>query len=258
MPGYKQLAHYPSLKNRRVFITGGGTGIGEALVSAFAEQGARVAFVDIATNESEQLCQRLAAAGHIRPEFRHCDIRDIPALQATIHALAQEMGDFEVLLNNAANDDRHRWEDVTVEYWNDRIAINQRPQFFSCQAIIPGMIRNGGGSIINLGSVSWHMSGGGFPIYTTAKASTSGLTRGLARDVGQHKIRVNTLTPGWVMTERQIKLWLDDEGKKSIARNQCLPDKVMPIDIARMALFLAADDSAMCTAQEFIVDAGWV
>lgn len=258
MTNNSNLAQYPSLKGRRVFITGGGSGIGESMVSAFVEQGAVVAFVDIAKEASEDLCNRLAAAGLRKPVFRHCDIRDIAALQETIRSLAGELGDFEVLLNNAANDDRHRWEDVTLDYWNERIAINQRPAFFACQAVLPGMIKNGGGSIINLGSVSWHMAGGGFPVYTTAKASMSGLTRGLARDVGQHNIRVNTLTPGWVMTERQIKLWLDEEGEKSIERNQCLPGKVMPVNIARMALFLASSDSAMCTAQEFIVDAGWV
>ena len=258
MTSNPQLAQYPSLKNKRVFITGGGTGIGEAMVTAFVEQGAQVAFVDIATEASQALCSKLTEAGYQAPVFRQCDIRDIPALQAIIRSLAGELGDFHVLVNNAANDDRHKWEDVTVDYWNDRIAINQRPAFFACQTVLPGMIKNGGGSIINLGSVSWHKSDGGFPVYTTAKASASGLTRGLARDVGSHNVRVNTLTPGWVMTERQIKLWLDEEGEKSIARNQCLPGKVMPINIARMALFLASDDSAMCTAQEFIVDAGWV
>ncbi|WP_211464507.1 SDR family NAD(P)-dependent oxidoreductase [Collimonas silvisoli] len=252
-----QLAHFPSLKDKNVFITGGGSGIGAAIVSAFAEQGARVAFVDIETAASEALCEQLAAAGLVKPLFRHCDIRDIPALQATIQGLALELGDFDVLVNNAANDQRHQLAEVTLDYWNDRIAINQRPMFFTCQAIAPGMQKKGGGSIINLSSISWHLSNGGYPVYTTAKAAVVGLTRGLARDLGPHNIRVNTVSPGWVMTERQIALWLDAAGEEDIKRNQCLPGKLQPWHLARMVLFLAADDSAMCTAQEFIVDAGW-
>ncbi|MQQ99362.1 SDR family NAD(P)-dependent oxidoreductase [Glaciimonas soli] len=253
----EQLAHFPSLKGKNVFITGGGSGIGAAIVSAFAEQGAQVAFVDIDIDASEALCERLAAAGLVEPQFRYCDIRDIAALQKTMQVLAQKFGDFDVLVNNAANDERHHWEEVTVDYWNDRIAINQRPMFFTCQTVAPGMQKKGGGSIINLSSISWHLSNGGYPVYTTAKAAVVGLTRGLARDLGPHNIRVNTISPGWVMTERQVALWLDAEGEKDIKRNQCLPGKLQPWHLARMALFLAADDSAMCTAQEFIVDAGW-
>jgi NAD(P)-dependent dehydrogenase (short-subunit alcohol dehydrogenase family) len=258
MSSQNDLAKYGSLRDKRVFITGGGSGIGEGLVSAFAEQGAKVAFVDIATEPSLALCERLAAAGHHKPLFRHCDIRDIPTLQAAMRELAQHIGEFDVLVNNAANDERHKIEDVTPEYWDDRIAINQRPMFFTCQAVIAGMKKRGGGSIINLGSISWHMASGGYPVYTTAKAAVSGLTRGLARDLGPYNIRVNTVTPGWVMTERQIKLWLDEEGERLIDRSQCLPGRVLPWHIARMVLFLASDDSAMCTAQEFIVDGGWV
>lgn len=252
-----QLARYPSLDGKRVFITGGGTGIGEALVTAFAEQGAIVAFVDIADDASKALCQRLAKAGLPVPLFRYCDIRDIPALQTTLRTLAEEIGDFDVLVNNAANDDRHQLENVTPAYWDNAIAINQRPLFFTCQAVVPGMKKKGGGSIINVGSISWHIGGGGYPAYTTAKASVSGLTRGLARDLGPHHIRVNTVTPGWVMTERQVKLWLDENGEADIKRNQCLPGKLQPWHIARMVLFLASDDSQMCTAQEYTVDAGW-
>jgi NAD(P)-dependent dehydrogenase (short-subunit alcohol dehydrogenase family) len=252
-----QLATYHSLKGKRVFVTGGGTGIGEAIVTALAEQGAQVAFVDIAAKPSEALCQRLADAGLPKPLFKHCDLRDIDALQKTIAELAAKIGDFDVLVNNAANDERHQLQDVTLEYWNDRIAINQRPAFFAIQSIVPGMKKNGGGSIINFSSISWHISGGGFPIYTTAKSSVLGLTRGLARDLGPHNIRVNTVTPGWVMTERQIALWLDEEGKQDIKRNQCLPGELLPWHLARMVLFLASDESVMCTAQEFTVDAGW-
>jgi NAD(P)-dependent dehydrogenase (short-subunit alcohol dehydrogenase family) len=253
-----ELAKFGSLRGKRVFITGGGTGIGEALVTAFAEQGALVGFVDIAKDASEALVERIAAAGHPAPEFRHCDITDIPALQATIAALADKLGDFDVLVNNAANDQRHEAENVTLDYWNERIAINQRPMFFTAQSVLAGMKRKGGGSIINVSSISWHAKGAGYPVYATTKSAVIGLTRSLARDLGPHNIRVNTVTPGWVMTQRQIDLWVDDAAEAEIQRMQCLPGKLMPGHIASMILFLAADDSAMCTSQEFIVDAGWV
>jgi D-xylose 1-dehydrogenase len=254
----KKLANYASLQGKRVFITGGGSGIGEALVAAFAAQGAQVAFVDIVREPSEALCARVAEAGYPAPLFRHCDITDIAALQATMAELAAQLGDFDVLVNNAANDQRHAIEDVTVDFFDSRIAINQRPMFFTVQSVLPGMKRKGGGSIINISSISWHAKGGGYPVYASSKAANMGLTRGLARDVGAHNIRVNTVTPGWVMTQRQLDLWVDDDAKLEIARNQCLPNPLMPDDIAAMVLFLASDDGAMCTAQEFIVDAGWV
>lgn len=258
MTRQNNLAKFPSLKGRRVFVTGGGAGIGAAIVSAFAEQGAKVAFIDIALEDSLALCERLASEGHPKPVFRQCDIRDVVALQATMHSLAEEGGDFAVLVNNAGNDDRHTPQDVTAEYWDNCIAINQRPMFFTAQAVIPGMKNRGGGSIINLGSISWHRAGGGYPVYVTTKAAVVGLTRGLARDLGPDNIRVNSVSPGWVMTERQVKLWLDEEGERLIDRSQCLKGRLQPWHIARMVLFLAADDSAMCTAQEFIVDGGWV
>ncbi|MGX9732302.1 SDR family NAD(P)-dependent oxidoreductase [Janthinobacterium aestuarii] len=254
----KQLAKYGSLQGKRVFITGGGSGIGESLVAEFAAQGALVAFVDIAVEASEALCRRLAEAGLTAPIFRHCDITDIPSLQAVMAELAGKLGDFDILVNNAANDQRHQAQDVTLEYWNERIAINQRPMFFTCQAVFEGMKRKGGGSIINVSSISWHMKSGGYPVYATTKAAVVGLTRGLARDFGAHNIRVNTVTPGWVMTQRQIDLWVDDAAEVEIKKSQCLPSKLMPQDIAAMVLFLASDDGAMCSSQEFIVDAGWV
>ena len=257
MSGNLQLAQYGSLKGKRVFITGGGTGIGESLVAAFAEQGAKVAFVDIQKDASEALCIKLKQAGLEATLFRHCDITDIPALQKTMQELAAEIGDFDVLVNNAANDQRHNLEEVTLDYWNERIAINQRPMFFTSQAVVPGMKKKGGGSIINVSSISWHIKGAGYPAYTTTKAAVIGLTRGLARDLGPHNIRVNTVTPGWVMTERQLALWVDEQAEKDIKQNQCLPDKLLPMHIARMVLFLASDDSVMCTSQEFIVDGGW-
>lgn len=254
----KQLAKYGSLQGKRVFITGGGSGIGESLVTEFAAQGALVAFVDIAVDASEALCRRLAEAGWTAPLFRYCDITDIASLQAVMAELAGKLGDFDILVNNAANDQRHQAQDVTLEYWNERIAINQRPMFFTCQAVFEGMKRRGGGSIINVSSISWHMKSGGYPVYATTKAAVVGLTRGLARDFGAHNIRVNTVTPGWVMTQRQIDLWVDDAAEVEIKKSQCLPSKLMPQDIAAMVLFLASDDGAMCSSQEFIVDAGWV
>lgn len=252
-----QLAQYGSLQGKRVFVTGGGTGIGEAIVSAFVEQGAVVAFVDIAREASEQLVARLKDKGGAAPVFRHCDITDIPALQHTMAELAGQLGDFDVLVNNAANDQRHDIADVSLDYWNERIAINQRPMFFTCQAVLPGMKKKGGGSIINFSSMSWHAKGAGYPVYATTKAAVIGLTRSLARDLGPFGIRVNTVTPGWVMTQRQIELWVNDAAEEEIKKAQCLPGKLMPDDIAAMVLFLAADDSKMCTAQDFVVDAGW-
>lgn len=249
---------FPSLQGRSVFVTGGGSGIGASIVSAFAEQGARVAFVDVAEQASEQLAQQLAAAGLPRPWWRVCDVRDIGALRACMADAAAELGDFSVLVNNVASDDRHTLESVTPDYYDERIAINERPSFFAIQAAVPGMRKLGGGSVINLGSTGWQGKGEGYPCYAIAKSSVNGLTRGLARTLGRDRIRINTVSPGWVMTERQIKLWLDAKGEEELARNQCLPDKLRPQDIARMVLFLASDDAAMCTAQEFKVDAGWV
>jgi NAD(P)-dependent dehydrogenase (short-subunit alcohol dehydrogenase family) len=252
------LSTYPSLKGRPVFITGGGSGIGAAMVAAFAEQGARVAFVDIAEGASDALARQLVEAGHAAPWWRVCDVRDVAALQSCIAEAAAELGDFAVLVNNVASDDRHTLESVTLAYYEERMAINERPAFFAIQSVVPGMRRLGFGSIVNLGSTGWQGKGGAYPCYAIAKSSVNGLTRGLARPLGEDRIRINTVSPGWVMTERQMKLWLDAEGEREIKHNQCLPDKLQPQDIARMVLFLASDDAAMCTAQEFKVDAGWV
>ncbi len=252
-----KLARYPSLEGKNVFITGGGTGIGASIVTAFAEQGAHVAFVDVAENESRQLAEELVATIGAKVWWRTCDVRDIAALQAAIADAAQALGDFSVLVNNVARDDRHTLESVTPEYWDERMAVNQRPAFFAIQALVPGMKRLGEGSIVNLGSTGWQTKGSGYPCYAVAKSSVNGLTRGLADTLGADRIRINTVSPGWVMTERQIKMWLNAEGEADIQRNQCLPDKLKPSDVARMVLFLASDDGAMCTAQEFKVDAGW-
>lgn len=251
-------AVYPSLRDRVVFITGGGSEIGAALTRAFAGQGAKVGFVDIAEDESRHLVEAITAATGHPPLFLPCDIRDVAALQHAIAQIGARLGPISILVNNAANDERHAIETVTQEYWDNRMAINLRPLFFAAQAVIPGMKALGGGSIINFGSSSWKKGQGGMPAYTAAKAGIHGLTRGLARDLGKFNIRANTLVPGWVMTERQIALWLTPEADAEREKGQCLPARVMPDHIAAMTLFLAADDSAACTAQEYIVDGGWI
>ena len=250
------FARYPSLRERVVFVTGGASGIGAEEVLAFATQGARVAFVDIADDAAAALVARLRNAGHPEPFFQHCDVRDIAALQAAIAEVGRRLGPITVLVNNAAHDQRHKFEDVTVEYWDERQAVNLRHQFFAIQAVAPMMRASGGGSIINFGSISWHIFSGGMPAYTTAKAGVEGLTKGMARDLGTDNIRVNCVIPGWVMTERQIKLWLTPESEENLLRMQCLKQKLVPEDLARMVLWLAADDSRMCTGQLWAVDAG--
>jgi len=248
------FALYPSLKGRVVNVTGGASGIGEAIVRAFAEQSARVGVLDFDVPRGEALASELGADITFEP----CDLRDIDALKRAFAALAQRLGPAHALVNNAARDDRHDWREVTPEYFDDRIASNIRHMFFSIQAVAPAMIEAGGGSIINLGSDSWLRSIGGFPAYTTAKAAVHGLTRGMARELGRHRIRVNTLIPGWTMTERQKTLWVTPEGLAKQLETQCLPDPIDPAYVARMALFLASDDSAMCAANNFLVDGGAV
>ena len=249
------FAIYPSLKNKSVFITGGASGIGAAMVRAFAGQGAKVGFVDLDAGAAEALVSELRGDGGL-VSFESCDLRDIASLERAFAALAGTHGAAEVLVNNAARDDRHKWEDVTPEYYDERIATNLRHMFFAIQAVAPGMIAAGGGSIINLGSDSWWRAGGGFPVYTTSKAAVHGLTRGMARDLGKHRVRVNTLVPGWTMTDRQKNLWVTPEGLARQLEAQCLPDPIEPVYVAQMALFLAADDSAMCTANNYMVEAG--
>ena len=251
-------AQYPSLAGRTVFVTGGGSGIGASIVEHFCAQRARVAFVDIAHDPSKALVQKITAGGYLAPLFLPCDLRDIRALQSAVAEARRQLGPIRVLVNNAAHDERHTIEQVTPEYWDDRFAVNLRHQFFAAQAVAPEMAAAGGGSIINLGSVSWLVGQGGMPAYLSAKAAVAGLTRALARDLGPKNIRVNCIVPGWIMTERQIQLWLTPEGEQELLRRQCLKRKLVPEDIARVILFFAADDSAACTNQSYIVDGGWV
>jgi NAD(P)-dependent dehydrogenase (short-subunit alcohol dehydrogenase family) len=249
-------AHYPSLADRTVLITGGATGIGAAFVEHFAAQGARVAFFDIDETAGDALADELGDSRH-KPLFARCDVTDIDALQKAIADVRAALGPILVLVNNAANDKRHKIADVTAESFDAGIAVNVRHQFFAAQAVADDMKAAGGGSIINLGSISWMLKNGNLPVYLMAKSAVQGLTRGLARDLGPFHIRVNSLVPGWVMTEKQKRLWVDDAGRRAIKEGQCIDAELMPDDIARMALFLAADDSRMITAQDMIVDGGW-
>ncbi|MGJ5049464.1 SDR family NAD(P)-dependent oxidoreductase [Bradyrhizobium oligotrophicum] len=246
---------YPSLKDRAVLVTGGGSGIGEAIVRSFVGQGARVGFIDIDLEASQQVLASLPAEAKVH--FAHADLRDIAALRAAVGGVREALGPITILVNNAARDDRHAIEDVTPDYWDERIAVNLKHQFFAAQAVAPDMIQAGGGAIVNLGSVSWVLGQGNMPCYTTAKSAIQGLTRALARDLGPSNIRVNSILPGWIMTERQQRMWLTPEGEAELMRRQCLKRKLVPDDIARVVLFFAADDSGACTNQNYIVDGGW-
>lgn len=247
-----EFAAYPSLRGRVVFVTGGASGIGADIVRAFAEQGSRVGFVDLDVGRGEALARDLGGDVHFEP----CDLRDIDALRRAFAALKGRVGAAEVLVNNAARDDRHPWDAVTPEYYDERIAANLRHMFFAIQAVAPDMVAAGRGSIVNMGSNSWWEAGGGMPVYTTAKAAVHGMTRSFARDLGPHRIRVNTVVPGWVMTDRQKELWVTPEKLEAQLKRQCLPDPIEPVYLARMVLFLASDDAAMCTANNFMVEAG--
>jgi D-xylose 1-dehydrogenase len=251
-------ARYPSLAGRTVVITGGASGIGASLVEHFCAQGSRVTFLDLAEEAGRALAETIAGRGHARPQFEACDLRDVEAARAVVARTIARDGPVRVLVNNAGNDDRHQSADVTPAYWDDRMAVNLRHQFFMAQAVRPSMRDAGGGSIVNFGSITWLVGDGDCPAYVTAKAAITGMTRALAREFGPERIRVNCVLPGWVMTERQVRLWLTPEGERQIADRQCLPDRLYPPDIARMVLFLAADDSRMCASQNFIVDGGWV
>lgn len=249
------FATYPSLKDKTVAVTGGASGIGEEVVRAFAAEGSKVGFVDIDADRGEAVAAELSDAG-ATVAFVACDLRDIGALRDAFGELAAALGTAEVLVNNAARDDRHDWREVTPDYYDERMATNLRHMFFAIQAVAPGMIDAGGGSIVNIGSNSWWEAAGGFPAYATAKAGVHGLTRTMARDLGEHRIRVNAIVPGWIMTERQKTLWATPEALDRQRRRQCLKDLVDPVYVARMVLYLASDDAAMCTASSFMVDGG--
>jgi len=246
-------AVYPSLKGKRVVITGGATGIGAGLVEAFVAQGSKVGFVDIQDAAAAALAERL---GDPKPVYRRCDLTDMDALAASFADLEAVLGGIDILVNNAANDDRHTIADISPAYWDERMAVNLRHQFFAAQAAIPAMRRAGGGAIVNFGSISWHLGLPDLVIYQTAKAAIEGMTRALARDLGRDAIRVNAVVPGNVQTPRQER-WYTPEGEAEIVAAQCLDGRIQPADVAALTLFLASDDARMCTGHEYFVDAGW-
>lgn len=251
-------ARYPSLKDKVVFITGGASGIGRSLVEHFHDQGCKVAFVDLAEAAGRDVAQELGEKGGHKPYFEACDLRDVQQLEAIIGRVGQLLGPITALVNNAGNDDRHPLGDVTSEYFDDRLSVNLKHQLFAAKAVAPQMKAVGGGTIINFSSITWTVADGDCVCYVTAKSAVVGLTRALATELGVDNIRVNAIAPGWVMTERQVSLWLDDKGRQQIHDRQALKSLLYSPDIARMALWLAADDSRMCSKQTFVVDGGWI
>ena len=251
-------AIYEDLKNKRIFITGGGSGIGASIVEHFCEQGSEVYFIDINVEASNKLVLECKSKNFSIPTFIKCDLLNIKDLQNTISKIIDNNGAIDVLVNNAANDERHSIDEVTEEFWNERMNINLRHYFFTVQSVKKAMIANKSGSIINIGSVSWMIGQGGMAAYTAAKSGVVGLTRSFARDLGEFDIRVNSVVPGWVMTERQIEKWLTPESEADMLKKQCLKHKLMPSDIAKTVLFFGSDASSGCTNQDYVVDKGWL
>jgi D-xylose 1-dehydrogenase len=250
-------AIYPDLEGKSVLVTGGASGIGASIVRAFARQKAKVGFLDIAREPAVRLVEELTANGST-VHFEHCDLTDIAALRGAIDRVRAKIGPIAVLVNNAAHDERHATETVTPEYFDDRIAVNLRHQFFAAQTVLPDMKAAKDGAIINFGSVSWMAGQGGMAVYTAAKSAVLGLTRSLARDYGSYNIRVNAIAPGWIMTERQIEKWLTPEGEEQLLKSQCLKRKLYPDDISRFVVFMASEEASACTNQQYVVDGGWV
>ena len=253
----EDIATYPSLKDRVTVITGGGSGIGASIVERFCEQGSKVYFLDSDEMVSQDLVERIATSGENTPNFIHCDVRNINSLQSVIKTIITSSGPIRILVNNAARVDRHSIEEVTPDYFDERIAVNMRHHFFAAQSVIPDMKLAGGGSIINMGSVSWMIGSVNMPIYLAAKSAIVGLTRALARELGPYNIRVNSILPGWIMTDRQKERWLTPEGEAELMERQCLKRKLEPHEIAKIVLFFSSDDSGICTNQNFVADGGW-
>lgn len=250
-------AVYSDLAGKVVLVTGGASGIGEAICRHFAQQKSMVVFFDIKREAGEALARELTEAGS-SAHFQHVDLTDIAALRAGIEQARAAHGPINILVNNAAHDERHATETVTPEYWDDRLAVNLKHQFFAAQAVLPDMKAANGGSIINFGSTSWMAGQGGMAAYTASKSGVIGLTRSLARDYGPYNIRVNAIAPGWIMTERQIEKWLTPEGEAELMRRQCLKRHLVPDELAKFTVFLASDEASACTAQHYVVDGGWV
>ncbi len=258
MAGASSFATYPSLCDEVVLISGGATGLGAEFVSQFAAQGAQVALVDIQDEEARALVDTVAATGSPRPLFRHADVRVLGSYQEVIAEIAEVLGPIGVLVNNAANDARHAADEVTPSFWDERMRVNLDHYYFAIRAVAPMMRALGHGSVVNLGSISTHIKLADLVVYRTAKAGIEGLTRALAQELGRDGIRVNCVIPGWVMTARQLAYWLDAEAEETIAREQALPRRILPADVARLVLWLAAEDSSGCTGQKWIVDGGWM
>jgi len=250
-------AIYPDLSGKVVIVTGGAGGIGEAIARAFVRQGCRVGVLDLDAARGARLEAELAG-DHAGIRFVACDLTNVPALQMAIQALREALGPIDVLINNAANDERHATLEVTEAYWDSRIAVNLRHQFFAAQAVLPDMMARQSGVILNLGSISWMIGQGGMAAYTACKSAVLGLTRSLARDFGEHGVRVNAIAPGWIMTERQIELWITPEAEAEIHERQCLKRRLVPDDIARFVVFMASEEAGACTNQQYVVDGGWV
>lgn len=256
MSDFDHYARYPSLEDKVVWISGGTSGIGASFVQHFARQGAKVAFVGRTESAGADVVAACAGAKH-KPYFRPCDVTNIPDLKDALADAASALGDIEVLVNNAANDDRHKTADVTEEYWDRMIAINLKHYFFATQAVAPAMCKMGRGSIINIGSISWMLKVPDYPVYAMCNTAIVGLSMVHAAEFGPERVRVNCLTPGWIMTQKQIELWLTPEGEKDLEKGQLIKDRLHEPDVARLALFLASDDSRLITGQNYIVDAGW-
>ena len=250
-------AIYPDLEGKPVLVTGGGSGIGASIVRAFARQKAKVGFLDIAREPSTRLVDELASQG-FSVRYEYCDVTSIDHLRAAIDRIRASIGPIRVLINNAAHDDRHTVESVTPEYWDDRIAVNLKHQFFAAQAVLPDMQAAQDGAIVNFGSISWMTAQGGMPVYTASKSAVLGLTRGLARDYGAWNIRVNAIVPGWIMTERQVEKWLTPQGEADLMKAQCLKRKLYPDDVSRVVVFFASEEASACTSQHYVVDGGRV
>ncbi|MFY7958450.1 MAG: SDR family NAD(P)-dependent oxidoreductase [Elsteraceae bacterium] len=250
-------AVYSDLKGKVVMVTGGASGIGASIVRRFAQQDAKVVFLDIDQTAGADLARDLTAEG-ASVHFYPVDLRDIAALQARVAESRAAHGSVQILINNAAHDERHSTETLTSEQWDERLAVNLKHQFFAAQAVLPDMKAAGAGVIINYGSTSWMIGSGGMAAYTAAKSAVLGLTRSLARDYGPYNIRVNAIAPGWIMTQRQIDKWLTPEGEEELLRRQCLKRKLVPDELAAFTVFLASEEASACTAQHYVVDGGWV
>ncbi|MBT8240820.1 MAG: SDR family oxidoreductase [Acidimicrobiia bacterium] len=256
-PPEAHYAQYPSLVDRTIFVTGGADGVGAGIVEEFVKQGSRVGFADVNHENAQRTLDRCGALEpRHQPRFYHVDLLDIEATQTVIAQAIQDLGGITVLVNNAASDDRHTWQEMTPEYWDDRINVNLRHYFFALQAVAPQMLEAQNGSIINIGSSSYQIQEDFFPGYAIAKSGVEGITRTMARTLGVDNVRVNTVLPGWVATDKQLTKWWTPEGEAGTMRDQAIKRRIYPREFAQMVLFLAADDGAACTAQEFVVDGG--